>query len=85
MGVQKDPRSLNRYAYAANEPLTRLDRSGRMTTQELGESAAVEGELGGIIGSNVGVQANYANGKAAEVVVKTFLDRFTAQYGGQVF
>lgn len=38
-GRQKDPRSLNRYAYAHNDPLQHVDPTGRMSVLGLGATA----------------------------------------------
>jgi RHS repeat-associated protein len=61
-GKQRDPRSLNRYAYAGGDPLHATDRSGRMTAMETG--VAVSAGIGASLGAASAYLANQALGKA---------------------
>jgi RHS repeat-associated protein len=44
-GKQRDPRSLNRYAYAHSDPIHGSDPSGRMTLGEVGTTLNIVGNL----------------------------------------
>ena len=54
-GVQRDPRSLNRYSYASSDPMHRVDRSGKFNSSEI--SVTTNTLLSGLqTTSRVGVQ-----------------------------
>ena len=63
-----------------------MDPSGMMGTADLGTASAGEGILSSIATPNIGIQVNYAAGKAFEGVVEKQLLRFIAEKGtGQLF
>lgn len=64
-GVLSNPRSLNRYSYASNNPIQATDRSGRMTTMETG--VAFSAGIGASLGAASTYLANQALGKATYV------------------
>ena len=47
-GIPKDPATFNKYAYAGNDPVDKLDPSGKTTLGELGAAEDAEGELASI-------------------------------------
>ena len=70
IGALRDPASLNRYAYAAADPVNRLDPSGQMTSMDAGAASGIQGNLSTMAVPNIGRQfagsaANNA-GKAFE-------------------
>lgn len=70
IGAQRDPASLNRYAYAAADPVNRVDPSGQMGAMDSGMASGIQGNLSTMAVPNIGRQfagsaANNA-GKAFE-------------------
>jgi hypothetical protein len=87
-GRNGEPLSLHKYVYANANPVMGRDPSGHVTLEEM---SAVEGELMSensaniSVGQGITVQANYASGKAWEVIIENVVKESTptAQFIGR--
>ena len=78
-GEKEQPRSLHKYVYCDNNPVNRIDPTGRFTTTELNVSTAIQVDIGASIAVNaLLLQAyldnkSYINTNAARQEIELFL------------